>query len=218
MTERSTLISRLMSEIEFRTSYIRAKLGTLVPAQIRALRLKSNMPRQSDLAREANMQQSRISMFETPGAANMTLETLARLAAAFKVGMVVKFVPFSVMLQWENEFSLEGFDVRRLEEDTSFVTPRAASVPVSEKAFTDVNHLITYHVYDVGSVVRTNLPAIYYDKSFQQKKMPSVQPFAPAIHAVGIFQPNDYGKPIETVSPDSAVLVGKDVVVPSRPN
>jgi transcriptional regulator with XRE-family HTH domain len=81
------------------------------------------MPRQSDLAREAEMQQSRISMFETPGAANVTLETLARLAATFRTGLVVKFVPFSEMLAWENRFSQDQFNVLRLDEDQAFLNP-----------------------------------------------------------------------------------------------
>jgi hypothetical protein len=123
VSERSKTISRLLSDLNSRTSYIKAKIGVLVPSQIRALRLTSNMPRQADLAREAKMQQSRISMFETPGAANMTLETLSRVAAAFRVGLVVKFVPFSEMLRWENRYSQDTFDVVRIEDDEEFITP-----------------------------------------------------------------------------------------------
>jgi transcriptional regulator with XRE-family HTH domain len=124
LSEQSTRISRLIGSNKSRTSYIKAKLGVLVPAQIRALRLKSNMPRQKDLAREAEMQQSRISMFETPGMANVTLETLARLAATFKTGLIVKFVPFHEMLRWENEFSQDTFDVNpRLDDDGAFLNP-----------------------------------------------------------------------------------------------
>jgi len=123
MSERSKRISKLLTSLDSRTSYIRAKLSVLVPSQIRALRMKSNMPRQLDLAQEAGMQQSRISMFETPGAANLTLETLSRLAAAFKVGLVVKFVPFSEMLRWENQYSQDNFDVTRLAADTDFLNP-----------------------------------------------------------------------------------------------
>ena len=125
MNERSNLIFKLVSDIDTRTAYIRAKLGTLVPAQIRALRLKSDMPRQADLAKAADMQQSRISMFETPGAANVTLETLSRLAAAFEVGVVVKFVPFSEMLRWENGFSQDHFNVKKITADTAFLSPAA---------------------------------------------------------------------------------------------
>ena len=123
MSDRSTRISNLLTSLASRTSYISSKLGVLVPSQIRSLRLKSNMPRQADLAREAKMHQSRISMFETPGAANLTLETLSRLAAAFKVGLVVKFVPFSEMLRWENGYSQDTFDVTRIDEDNEFLKP-----------------------------------------------------------------------------------------------
>ncbi|MBI3603518.1 MAG: helix-turn-helix transcriptional regulator [Nitrospirae bacterium] len=128
MSERSKRISRLLTDQNSRFSYVRAKLGILVPSQIRAVRLKSDLPRQADLAREAGMLQSRISMLETPGAANVTLDTLARLAAVFKVGLLVKFVPYSEMLQWENTFSQDSFDVVRLDRDAAFLRPELAAV------------------------------------------------------------------------------------------
>jgi hypothetical protein len=62
-------------------------------------------------------------MFETPGAANMTIETLARLAAAFKVGLLVKFVPFSEMLRSENEYSQDRFFVTPVDKDMEFLDP-----------------------------------------------------------------------------------------------
>lgn len=123
MNDRSKTIYRLCSDLEARASYVSAKLSILVPSQIRALRLKSDMPRQSDLAREAKMQQSRISMFETPGAANLTLETLSRLAAVFKCGLLVKFVPFSEMLRWENNYSQDTFEVVKIDKDQEFINP-----------------------------------------------------------------------------------------------
>jgi transcriptional regulator with XRE-family HTH domain len=121
MDERSKTISRLSSDLDSRISYIKAKLNVIVPSEIRALRLKSGMPRQADLATAAKMHQSRISMFETPGSTNFTLETLAKLAAVFKVGLIVDFVPFSEMLDWENRFSQDSFDVVRIDKDWSFI-------------------------------------------------------------------------------------------------
>jgi transcriptional regulator with XRE-family HTH domain len=123
LSERLNLIHKLCESIDSRTSYIKAKLGVLVPSQIKALRINSEMPRQSDLARVAGLHQSRISMFETPGAANLTLETLARLAAAFKVGLIVKFVPFSEMLRSENEYSQDSFCVTPIDKDYEFLDP-----------------------------------------------------------------------------------------------
>ncbi len=127
MSERSEQISKLLQDTNRRTSYIKGKLGVLVPSQIRALRLKSDMPRQADLASKAEMKQSRVSMLETPGAANITLETLARLAAVFKVGLVVKFVPLSEMVRWENTFSQDHFDVIPLDKDEQFCNPESIS-------------------------------------------------------------------------------------------
>jgi len=125
-SERSNLVSRLLTNRRSRAAYIRSKLSVLVPAQIRALRLRSvnpPMPRQKDLARESEMHQSRISMFETPGAANLTLGTLAEIGAALKSGVVVKFVPYSEMLEWENDFNPDTFDVTRIDGDQEFIAP-----------------------------------------------------------------------------------------------
>jgi len=80
------------------------------------------MPKQTDLARETGRQQSRISIIETPGS-NPTLETLARQAAVFKVGLVVKFVSFSEMLSWETDYSQDAFNVLRLDDDEAFLNP-----------------------------------------------------------------------------------------------
>lgn len=138
MDERSNRISRLLNSQKSRAAYIKAKLSVLVPAQIRALRLKSTnppMPFQRDLAREPELHQSRISMFETPGMANMTLETLSKVAAGLRLGVKVEFVPFSDMLRWEDSFSPHTFDVLpRLQDDIAFINPDAytASELVSE--------------------------------------------------------------------------------------
>lgn len=138
MSDRSNVISKLLSSIDTRTAYIKAKLGVLVPSQIRALRISSDMPRQSDLADAAKLHQSRISMFETPGAANMTIETLSRLAAAFKVGLIVKFVPMSEMLRWETQYSQDSFAVVPLDKDFGFIEPDAVR---KEESYAENNEL-----------------------------------------------------------------------------
>jgi hypothetical protein len=78
---------------------------------------------QPELANRAEMKQPRISLMEQPGATKFSLETLVRLAAAFKVGLQVRFVPFSEMLEWENEYSQDAFTVTKLEDDTGFIKP-----------------------------------------------------------------------------------------------
>ena len=48
---------------------------------------------------------------EKPGGAHFTLETLKRLAEAFDVALVVRFAPFSELLDWSRNFNPESFQV-----------------------------------------------------------------------------------------------------------
>lgn len=121
MSDRSNRISKLLASASSRASYIRSKLNVLIPSQIRALRLKSNNMTQQQLAALADMAQPRISAMERPGETKFNIETLVRLAAAFRVGLKVEFVPFSEMLAWENNFSQDQFDVRKIDNDLVFI-------------------------------------------------------------------------------------------------
>lgn len=122
MSDRQKIISRLIADRNFRADYIRAKLDVLIPSQLRALRMRENKT-QPELAQMADMKQSRISAMETPGLVNFNRETLVRMAATHSVGMVIKFVPFSEMLEWENSYSQDAFSVTQLADDTDFLYP-----------------------------------------------------------------------------------------------
>ena len=91
------------------------------PSQIRALRRRRNMT-QEMLADVTGMKQSRISAVERPGEL-LSVDTLIRLASAFKVGLIVKFVPFSEMLKWENSFCQDSYDATRIDQDEEFLRP-----------------------------------------------------------------------------------------------
>jgi transcriptional regulator with XRE-family HTH domain len=122
MKERSEWIDKLISNYDSRVAYIKSKISINVPSQIKALRRRQSLT-QELLAKEANMKQSRISAIEYPGGVSFTVETLTRLAAAFKVGLVIKFVPFSEMLRWENNYSQDLFNAARIDNDIEFTNP-----------------------------------------------------------------------------------------------
>jgi len=122
MSDRQKIVSRLIADRDFRADYIRAKLEVLIPSQLRALRLREDKT-QPELAQLAEMRQSRISAMETPGRVNFNLETLVRMAATLNVGLMVKLVPFSEMLNWENSYSQDTFNVTRLGNDIDFLRP-----------------------------------------------------------------------------------------------
>jgi transcriptional regulator with XRE-family HTH domain len=116
------MISKLSKSQDTRESYIRSKLSVLLPAQIRSLRLRREKT-QAELGFDANMKQARISVLERIGEANFSIETLIKLASAFRVGLMVKFVPMSEMLEWENSFMPDEFDATPLEHDKAFLQP-----------------------------------------------------------------------------------------------
>ncbi len=124
MSDRSKKLSKLLENSASRASYIRAKLNINLPSQIRGIRRHREWTQQ-ELAQIAEMKQARISAIESPGAVKFNIETLIRLAAAFRVGLQVKFVPFSEMLRWENGFSQDAFDVTTIENDAEFLYPAA---------------------------------------------------------------------------------------------
>lgn len=127
MNERSKMISKLTKRRDARESYIRSKLSVLLPAQIRSLRLRREM-KQADLGAEAEMKQGRISVLERIGEVSFSVETLIKLASALRVGLIVKFVPMSEMLAWENSFMPDEFDALPIEEDLAFTMPEIKQV------------------------------------------------------------------------------------------
>src|SRR5882724_9205964 len=114
MSEKSQLIDKLCANRDTREAYVRSKVSTSVASQIRAVRRRQDL-KQADVAELSDMKQSRISAMERPGT-RWNIETLVRLVAAFKFGLVVKIVPFSEMLDWENEFNQDTFDPATIEE------------------------------------------------------------------------------------------------------
>lgn len=125
MHDRSKTISKLIESASSRASYVRAKLNINIPSQIRALRRRQDLT-QTELAKATGMKQSRISAMETPGVVNFNLATLVRLASVFKVGLIVRFASYSEILDWENGFSQDDFDVTKIEEDAEFINPQVA--------------------------------------------------------------------------------------------
>lgn len=129
MSSRSKTVSRLLNDKAAREAYLRAKLNQLIPSQIRGLRRREEWT-QKQLGVNASMKQARISAMEKPGEVSYNVDTLIRLAAAFRVGLEIKFVPLSGMVQWERTFSQDAFEVNPIEKDISFLFPDQA--PISQ--------------------------------------------------------------------------------------
>lgn len=120
MNIHSKLISE-MSAKEYREAYVASQINIGIPFQIRALR-KSRGWHQECLAEHAKMAQPRISEIERPGERRLNIETLLRISAAFDVGLQVRFVPFSELINWSESFDPEDFEVKSFDDEIAELT------------------------------------------------------------------------------------------------
>jgi transcriptional regulator with XRE-family HTH domain len=113
----SSLIAE-MREKAYRDAYVASQIRMTLPLQIRELRKRREWT-QPQLAEYAGMAQPRISELEKPGERRLTIETLLRLAAAFDVGLQVRFVPFGQLMDWSEGLDIDNFAVQPFEAEVA---------------------------------------------------------------------------------------------------
>jgi transcriptional regulator with XRE-family HTH domain len=89
------LIRRLQRGHHVRTRFVESHLDKKLAFQIRSLRGESS---QEEIEERTGIKQQAISRLENPYYGKATLTTLKKLAAAFDVGLLVEFVPFSQLI------------------------------------------------------------------------------------------------------------------------
>lgn len=97
MTRYEQVWSSLQDE-EYRREYS-ADVGTGLAFQIKLLREKNGWT-QEHVAQLTGKQQETISQWENPNYGSYTLSSLKSLAAAFDVALLVRFAPFSELVEW----------------------------------------------------------------------------------------------------------------------
>jgi transcriptional regulator with XRE-family HTH domain len=106
-----------------RAQFVSSQIDKGIAYQLRALRDRQELS-QEKLAELVGMNQNAISRLESPRYGRPTISTLKRLAAAFDVALVVRFVPFSYLVKWvsgtpfvENGLSTERLAVPSFDEE-----------------------------------------------------------------------------------------------------
>jgi len=133
MPTRDELIESL-KEKKYRDAFVSSQINIGIPYQIRALRGKRS---QGDLPILSGMKQPRISAIERPGNGSLNLNTLKRVAAALDVALMVRFVPFSELVEWAETFSPDSFAVPDFGSDEALFRGSASAAispkPVNEQ-------------------------------------------------------------------------------------
>jgi transcriptional regulator with XRE-family HTH domain len=107
---------RKLSDPEYRKSFVGSQIRIGIPFQIRAL-MKDRGWTQERLAEKTGIAQPSISNLLKPGASQPNIKTLVRIAEAFDCGLAVRFVPFSELTKWSEEFDPTSFHVPEFSED-----------------------------------------------------------------------------------------------------
>ena len=108
-----------MSELankEYREALVEENIRTGLAFQIRALREKHRLS-QAQLGEKAGMPQNAVSRLEDPDYGRFTIKTLVRLAAAFDIGLSVKFVSFQTLLDSLEDLRPETLAVPSFREE-----------------------------------------------------------------------------------------------------
>jgi transcriptional regulator with XRE-family HTH domain len=111
----SSLIAELRDK-EYRDSYVASQIRIGLPFQVRALRLSKQLT-QGELAERAEMTQPRIAEIEKAGKRSFNLETLLRIASALDVGLEVRFVPISEIIDHDESFDPDNFSIPTFEQE-----------------------------------------------------------------------------------------------------
>ena len=101
---------------EYRHAYADDFLNSFIAAQLKALRDQRGWT-QTELAGLSGMKQSRISAMENVNYSGWSVRTLARLAEAFDVALVVEFRSFGERLKDFSSFNPVNLRVPTFDED-----------------------------------------------------------------------------------------------------
>lgn len=101
---------------KYRHAYLKAHTRVGIASQIHLLRNKLNI-NQSQLAEIIGTKQSVISRLEDPDYGSVNLNTLLKIAEAFDVGLLVKFVTFGKFFRESQDVSPDAISVNNYTEE-----------------------------------------------------------------------------------------------------
>jgi transcriptional regulator with XRE-family HTH domain len=147
-----------LKDKEYRDAFVTEHINTGIPFQIRALReQKQRKWTQKDLGNRIGMAQETISRIEDPNYGKLTIKTLKRLASAFDVALMVRFVPFSELVKWELYLTPDSLEVLSFEEESYFTEEKSEEDITEEFQIKDQRYL---HYSNQGSVIIKDLPTM----------------------------------------------------------
>jgi transcriptional regulator with XRE-family HTH domain len=120
VTSRKKLLTKLRNKT-YRDAYIEEHVKTSLPIQVRTLREQREWT-QSQLAQASKTTQTVISRLEDPDYGNLSVNSLLKLASGFDVALLVKFVPYSRLLEEFKDVSPGAITAQSFNEEIEKLT------------------------------------------------------------------------------------------------
>jgi transcriptional regulator with XRE-family HTH domain len=153
VTSKLKLLAKLRNP-EYRDAYVEESVATSLPFQIKALREQPGREwSQAELGERAGMRQNAISRLEDAESGTPSITTLLRLARAFDVALLVKFVPFSKLLSEFADVSFEALSAQSFDEELPQLQQLARTPQDSPSV------VVVASSSDLGSVLTVSSPA-----------------------------------------------------------
>jgi len=131
---KTRLAEKILNSKEFREGFVEEHIYTGIPFQLHAMRNGETWT-QAELGERAGMAQSRISKMENQSNGELNnLSTLIKIAHAFGVGLMVRFLPLSELLEWELHRSPESLHPLRYDKDPYFKEKKSSEELIAENS------------------------------------------------------------------------------------
>jgi len=153
---------------EFRQSYVTENLRRGLAYQIRAIREARGWS-QAELGHETQKPQSNVSRWEDPTYGKFSLQTLLEIADAFDVALIVRFAPFTELLETVADLSPHTLAVASYDEEIEAVQQEglggAAKAILEAQAFS----------FSAEDTDRKNAGAGYGFRQSEERLLPSIK-------------------------------------------
>ena len=166
MNQTKTRIIEKLRNKEYREAFAVEIIDTGVPFQIHALREQRGWT-QKDLGERTKMAQETISRVEDPNYGKLTLKTLKRIASAFGVALMVRFISFSELVEWELHLTPDSLKALSFEEDPYF-----KEKPQEEEFIENLRNQGTYSLDHSNEIIMDLVSQVKGSKMYasEQKK------------------------------------------------
>ena len=115
-TSHRRYLIRQLADQEYRDEFVDASITHGIAAQLRSTRADREWT-QKELGERADMRQSVIAQLENPDDGRLSVTTLKRLAAAYHVGLIIRFAPFSELVDWAVDLSTSDLAIPSFADD-----------------------------------------------------------------------------------------------------